>query len=172
MPVPLAELEVPVLEHPLRGHDVQHHGLVHARGEVDAQLVRYAGAAVVAADEESLAFVAEGVHEGDHVAGHGGFGVEGVVVWVWVRVGGRVAAGFGGGAVAAEGGDDEGVMRGKKGGHFVVHDVGLRETMEEEEGWGGGGWGAEKEAGDVDRWGGGGGDCEGFAVRGKEVGHG
>lgn len=139
VPVTQAELEVPALEHVLRGHDVQHHGLAHARGEVDAQLVRDAGAAIMPADEESLAFVAEGVHECDHVAGHDGFGVGGVVVWVLVRIGQRVAVGFGGGAVAAEGGDDEGVMLREQGCHFVVHDMGLGEAMEEEKGRGRGG---------------------------------
>jgi hypothetical protein len=88
-------------------------------GVVEAGPDCHQGAPVVPGQGEPV--VAERAGQGDDVGGHGPFGVGDAV-----RVGRLVT-----GAVAAQVGNDDGVVGGQVGGHVPPHQMGLREAVQQ-----------------------------------------
>ena len=104
------------------GGDVHEASLEDGFRVVEAEAVGDARAAVVAADEKS--FVAVVLHGFELVDGHLAEGVVDVAV---------AAVGLAGVSVAAQVGDDDGVVAGELGGDLVPGDVGLGMAVEQEE---------------------------------------
>lgn len=75
MPVRFRELEVRGPVHGERGTYIEEDSFPNTSWKIDAEFMRDASAAVVCADVERCGGVAEMVHDGDAVLGHGAFGV-------------------------------------------------------------------------------------------------
>jgi len=123
IPVPVAKAEDPVsvVEGVAGGDDVQHRYLGDRLRVVEGHPVGDPGPPIVAHHGELVE--AELAHDEDLVAGHRALGVRLVVM---------AARGFAAVAVAAQVGEDYGVMFGEDGGDVMPHDVGLRVTVEEQ----------------------------------------
>ena len=122
-PVPVAKAEGPVgvVKGVAGGDDVQHRYLGDRLRVVEDHPVADPGAPVVAYDGELIE--AQFAHDEDLVTGHRALGVRFVAV---------AARGLAAVAVAAQVGEDYGVMFGEDGGDVMPHDVGLRVTVEQQ----------------------------------------
>ena len=123
-PVPVAQAEghVGVVEGVPGGDDVQHRDLGDRLRVVEGHPVADPGSPVVADDGELVE--AELAHDLDLVCRHRALGV-GLVD--------MAARGLAAVAVAAEVGEDDGVVFGEDGGDVMPHDVGLRVAVEQQD---------------------------------------
>lgn len=120
--VRFSKVKVRLGVHCQRGADIQQNRLLHPLRKVDAEFMSDPRAAIMRADEEFISKT-EVVHHGNAVLRHGGFGVSRDIVW------------FGGGAIAAEVDEDDGVLFSQVRDDTMPDVVALGEAMDEEEGW-------------------------------------